>query len=336
MSASAELCEVRATWVHAWCYENDAVIAQSLDKMRRANLNTLFAISPRTGFEPDAGPDGNYAKFIAAAKSMEFAVHGWIINMARKGRGSQAEFTVPAEREIQAKWPVRQIELYPELDGVHFDYIRYDDFSEGVNNQGKLDAVTEAVAGAHQALKERYPSKLLTAAVFVSRGAFADWDKENIPAWFRDWMKSNPGNIYQKHDPPQVPVFFKYQQDPVTWVKDGIVDAIQPMEYTISDEEWFQDADSWQSFLGDNMAKVQLGLGYLTEEGTDYGYDEAGICRKIKHGRSRGASGFSIFQLLRRDKDESDLIRALTTDCEDNEGDAPCKTRIPSLLLAEG
>src|SRR4030042_2200396 len=167
----------------------------------------------------------------------------------------------------------------------------------------------------------------VTATTISATPTWADFSAEDIPDWFRDWYSANPGNVYEaSYSFPTVPNHMKYQQDPVTLIRESNLDAVMPMKYVTSDTAWNQEADSWRSFLsyvGKEPNRILMGIGWLEEEGHPaWGYDAAGVARKIAYGRTLGYKGFVVYELNGGARD-SELINALAADSAVNNFNAP-------------
>ncbi|OGI25970.1 MAG: hypothetical protein A3J76_00525 [Candidatus Moranbacteria bacterium RBG_13_45_13] len=170
----------------------------------------------------------------------------------------------------------------------------------------------------------------VTATTVSATPTWADFSAEDIPDWFREWYGANPGNVYEaSYSFPTVPNHMKYQQDPVAWIRESNLDAVMPMQYGTSDAPWNQEAGSWQSFLsyvGKEPNRILMGIGWLEEEGhPEWGYDAAGVARKIAYARSLGYKGFVIYELNGGAHDQ-DLVNILTVDSSENSNAAPFKS----------
>jgi hypothetical protein len=329
-------CETRAVWVNA-----EAFTSAELEKVQNARLNTLFVIAPpitnASGLNYGWSDPGQFLAFIRQAKARGLSVHAWITNKKRTGSNAQVDFTNPMEQQAQADWVISLMDTYGAyIDGVHFDYIRY---SYSPINATQMAGVTATVQKAHTALKAKYPTKSLTAAVFNPAPNYAS-ASEAVSQWFKDWFAANPGNWYQNtygDGTNNVPEFFKEQQDPVFWSRSRNIEGIASMMYGMTDAKWNKQASAWKAFLNfqqSNLGAGILGLGWLTEEGQpDWGYDVAGIVRKIKYGRSIGFTGFSIFELGNPNVDDTPLIQALAIDSSVNNNDAPFEISVSSCLV---
>src|SRR3989338_11461884 len=215
--AQTSSCETRGVWLNAgdWRVDRRAGI---VDKVRRANLNTVFLIAPRIGNNNGWGDANDFFNAIADFKNIGVGVHLWLVNAFRTSNGNptnectdQVDYRQPAELAAQVQW-VKDLlakyanpnDSYPDVDGVHFDYIRYINWtSQGQycaehQFKDKIDAVSQVVQSSFQAIKQQYPDKMLTAAVFA-----VDPQQDNpatyLPAWFVNWRNQHPGNIYPYH-----------------------------------------------------------------------------------------------------------------------------------------
>jgi hypothetical protein len=335
-------CEVRGTWLNPEAFNSPVKRQETLQKLLEAHLNTVFVAVPPINNNYGWSDSLDFVQFISEVHSEGISVHIWVANLWRDGSGS-VDFTNPIEQQAQTQWILDLMDTYGTyVSGIHFDYIRYNDW-EPVNIGGKMDGITQTIESAYQALKSQFPDKFLTGTSFTLDPNYANYNDsdssndEDIPLWFLDWFYANPGNwfdiIYEDFD--TVPLHMKYQQNPVGWTFSSIVDGVMPMQYSIVDSIWNNEIDHYESFLDTLKKKVYMGLGWLEEEGqSDWGYDPAGIVRKIKYGRSHGYKGFVIFQLGADGIDDTPLIDALTIDSELNDFDAPFKDYIPSCLMS--
>lgn len=344
--------ELRGVWLNPYAF-NDENRAETLNKIVSANLNTIFiaASPPVNGSHGHLDPE-DYAETIRSAKSLGLSVHGWICCQRRLGKARTVDFTNPEEQEAQKQWALDLLAKYPDLDGIHLDYIRYYKWSKC--DAAKMEGLESTIRRTYDAIKRRHPDKFLTVTSFIaasanyhgsSKGRRLEWTGD-VPQWFRNWYSTNPENWYavQHRSSKQVrrewllgPVHFNFQQDPVSWIQEGIVDSVMSMQYSSSQWRWRNEVNLWKSFLSSDLDKVCIGLGWLVEEGhREWKYDPAALVKHIKYGRSQGVKGFVIFQLtspqLPRGVDDWELVRALSVDSEINDGDAPFEKPAPSPL----
>jgi hypothetical protein len=346
--------ELRGVWLNPYAFD-DANREETLRKITAANLNTIFAASPYINGNYGETDPKDYYELIRSARSLGLSVHGWICNHRRLGRGNGIDFTNPQEQKAQVKWALDLLDKYPELDGVHFDYIRYKEWSRC--DAAKISGINATIRQVYEAIKSKYPDKFLTATSFVAASASYNGRRSNgrllwegeVPQWFRDWHSTNPNNWYSmrhvrysrlKKEWLLGPSHFNYQQDPVTWIKEGILDGVMPMQYSSNRRTWHSEVDLWKCFMNGNLERVYIGLGWLVEKGhTDWRYDPAALIRHIKYGRSQGLRGFVIYQFgfnqLPKNVDDWDIVNALSIDSWINGNDAPFKYPALSPLSCE-
>ncbi len=362
-SAQSTQSELRGVWLNKYAF-NSTNRQETLEKTLQANLNTIFVISPQIDGNYGESDPEDFKTFIRDAKSRGLSVHGWICNHLRVRNRSTVDFSDPKEQQEQVKWAISLLDTYPELDGIHFDYIRYEEYERC--NADKMNGISETIRLAYVAIKRKYPEKFLTATSFSAASAsyhgvdygkvfawFAGWftEEENlwvgdVPQWYRNWYAENPDNWYATRNSIEKdlkktrllgPEHFNFQQDPTTWIREGIVDAVIPMQYTANDLIWQDEVDLWKSFVPERSDRIYLGMGWFEErEHADWKYDPAAIVHHINYGRSRGIKGFVIFELsseeLPEDVDDWALVRTLSIDSEINNNQAPFSSRVPSPL----
>lgn len=337
--------ELRGVWTNPWNIDTPAKRDDLYRKIEAANLNTVFLAA--------WGDTNDFREFQNECRKRGCAVHGWICNHHRT---QNVDFADPTEQAAQRDWAMSILDRHPTLDGMHFDYIR--EKAWGPCDKAKMDGIATTIRITHEAIRNRYPGKFLTAAVFTAAtqnyigfrqpdGQIA-WDGD-VPEWYRDWWQEHPDNWYTKIPAlrPDLlqngvfgPIQFHFQQDPVTWLKSGALDAVMPMQYSANDTEWNAEADMWMSFLGDETPrKVFMGIGWWSDAGPiagpgKQGYDAAALVRHIKYGRSRGYRGFVIFTLGHVPEKDWEFIEALSKDSAVNDGDAPFKEPAASPLLS--
>jgi len=350
-SAAKPAMEMRGTWLDPDAFATAQARETTLRRVVQANINTLFVLAPTMGRNQGSGDPKAFAELVRQARAKGLAVHGWICNHRRVEGTEAVDFRDSNERRAQAAWALSLLEAYPELDGIHLDYIRYADWSEC--DAAKMDAVTMTIRQIREAMKGKFPDKFLTATSLAAanvayRGAWRDgkpvWEGD-VPEWYRDWHRNHPDNWFDqryKYDSKLRqnmvlgPGFLAYQQDSPAWVRLGLLDALMPMQYTSNVDLWKTEVDLWADFLGkDNMRTICMGLGWLTEKGhDDWGYNPSALVRMIKYGRQVGVGGFCIYTLgYAADKDQQ-LVEALVVDSAINANEAPFKQTAESPLLA--
>ncbi len=339
---SLQQCETRGTWVWASDIETYTKRNEVFQKLNDAKLNTIFIMIPSFNNNWGYGSQYIFLNFIMEAKNKGYSVHAWFpINRRLWASGiTYLEYRDVIEQEAQSQWVQDILSAYGSyLNGIHLDMIRYLEWDE-VNNEGKMDGVTATVKKIHDDLKLNYPNMTLSAAVFTLTSSRFDrkdsgelWFSQ-VPVWYRNWCDNNPGTTYTNDNYYyEGPHHMKVQQDPIGWLRDGIIDAIMPMHYAMDDTYWNSEINFWNSFnrfVGNDIKTVTIGLAWKRNK-----YNAPGVVRKIKYARSQGLNGFALFKLFNEDIDNIEdkaLIDALTIDSLENDNNAPFKDAVPSCL----
>lgn len=335
-----QACETRGFWLDP--FRTQRSFDEVLTDVTEANLNTIFLLAPPTDNKEnwgDADPD-SFLYRIKRAKEEGLSVHAWIINRKRSYYDGidQVDFTDKDEIEAQADWVESVFQEYGNyIDGIHFDYIRYSWDGDSINEDGRMDSISKVIETSFKRIKDKYPQKYLTAAVFTTLPVYEEsyvpltktpsWHS-GVPQWYRDWFMHNRGNQYDpftSNDGTKyigVPSHIRFQQNPVEWIKkypdgESTISGIMPMQYTLNQDVWEDEVDQWKEFIdftGGDIGKLYMGIGWLTEDGhNDWGYDEDGVVDKIRYGREKGLKGFVIYSFGHDDKkvDDSILVDAL-------------------------
>ncbi|MBN1424155.1 PKD domain-containing protein [Candidatus Fermentibacteria bacterium] len=340
---SLDTGETRAVWLNHYAFDSPEKRAETLQKITNANLNTVFLIVP-DDTRPAWSTVADFSAMLTGAKALGLGAHVWMINLWRTA-GQTADFTDPAEQEAQTQWARTLLDSFPTLDGIHFDYIRYE--TQDRLDSVKMHGIRQTVLQTYQALQTEYPGRFLTAALINMGQDCADWvhsypeGGDDIPSWFRTWFPANPGNRWDDLSfcdayptPDGVPTQMTFQQDGVSLVNDDALDFIIAMEYTYHTSWWSGEVDIWHSFLGPAIGHVYMGLGWYSSvwngAGVTPGEVAAEIVNKIAYGRSHGIDGFSLFEFGEPGTNDSIVIHALTEGPE-----APFAEPARSCLLSQ-
>lgn len=313
--------ELRGAWLDSDTFTTPALRASMLQKLRSARLNTAFITVPPLNGNYGTVDGAAFGAMVDDLKGAGISAQAWFQCYKRRGESTPADFTQAAEREAQKQWALDMLAAYPKIDGIHFDYIRTSTWE--ANSAAKLNGVQETV----RMTKEAVAPRPLTCAVFQAFAVtYRGWDpawEGDVPAWYRTWYAANPDNYYRQKavssgNPSHMygPSHFSYQQDPTSFLKNGWADACASMQYTAVDATWQQEVQIWKSFLGADLSKLWMGLGWMgpVQWFEDSAFDPAAMVRFVKYGRSQGIKGFVIFRLGQPGVDDAPLINALATE----------------------
>ena len=308
-----------------WCHNAAGVQGMEWDEaIKRLADNGFTAIVPNmlwggAAFYPSkvlpsasdaAGNGDQIAKCLAACRKYGLQMHVWKVDW-NLGAHAPAEFIEQMRREQRLQKSSRGVEepwLCPshpanqkleidsmvevarnyDIDGIHFDYIRYPDgdhcFCEGCRERfGKAAGVKI----------EQWPRDVMEAGPY--RKQWLDWRRDNITtvvkavseqvrrakpkmkisaAVFRNWAVDRDG----------------VGQDWKLWCERGYLDFVCPMDYTDSDiqfDVWVASQKLWAG-----KTPVYPGIGASSSSsllGSDRVIGQIQIARKYKTG------GFIIF-----------------------------------------
>jgi uncharacterized lipoprotein YddW (UPF0748 family) len=315
--------EFRGVWIHTaygvadWGWEKTAaVLAQAGFNAVVPNVcfagqadyqSAVIAVDPRVERQGD-----QVALCVAAAHRHGLEVHAWRVNWNLGGRGPRdfverlraagrlqrnpqgkaLEWLCPSHPDNVALERDAMLELVRnyDLDGVHFDYIRYPG-PEGCYCDGCRERFEKEIGRK----AERWPEEAVRGAL---RGPYLDFRRAQITrlvaAVAAEARRIKPGikvsaavfNNYAAHRDA-------VGQDWVAWVKAGYLDFVCPMDYTARDDA-FRRMVADQVRLVERRVPVYPGIGAGT--GTDWTATPEATIRQVLLTRDLGADGFMVFQ----------------------------------------
>lgn len=246
----------------------------------------VLPVSPQVATRGDA-----LQQFLAACRKHGLEAHVWKVcwNLGDMSDKNFATAAMRADRlqrsgktnKINMKWlcPAKEENRKLEIDaaveiarsgvdGVHLDYIRYPD-SAHCNCNGcsgnRAELITETVREISKAIRTATPKVKLSAAVFGN----VDGTKTSIG---QDWA---------------------------TWCKEGLVDFVCPMNYTLSHHIFKNMCLRQMEVCKGCKAKIYPGIG-MSCAWQDTGNDAELVSRQIIAARLAGCEGWTIFNLDRR------------------------------------
>lgn len=258
------------------------------------------------------------AQCLAAAKRHGLEVHVWKVNynlyrapkdfvekLRRAGRtqvsvrGEPHDWLCPSHPEnIKLELDsMLEIARKYEVDGLHFDYIRYPNrdycYCDGCRKRFEADTGRKVVdwpkdchSGSRRAEYQVWRCKQITRLVAaVHREARKIRPGIKISAAVFGWYPSCRESV---------------GQDWVAWVEAGYLDFICPMDYTEKDKQ-FTALVAEQLKLVDGRIPVYPGIGATSGRSK---LSAQRVRDQIRHARSLGAGGFIIFNFSRKTAEE--------------------------------
>ncbi len=235
------------------------------------------------GMRAGDGPAAMFQKMKADDRLMR-DVNGVQTSALNPGDARNRQLEVDAMAEIVEKY---------DVDGVHFDYIRYTeiggdgkenfDFDYGAVSRSEFEK-SRGVAVAN------WPADVFAGAL---KAEYENWERENI----NDVVK----RVYQntKARKPNVQVSAavwranrKYRagikQDWTRWAREGWLDFVVPMDYTADNARFERDMKEQIPNVAGHIP-LAAGIGnYLIKDPQD-------VAKQIEIARKNGADGYVLF-----------------------------------------
>ena len=294
-----------------------------LDQLKEANFNTVMlqtrlrgdliypsafetfpeALTGKTGRNPGYDP---LAFAIEECHKRGMELHAWIVTIP-VGNHRQIKLldkysVVRKNRKIckqyQGSWYldpghpgtadylagiVREIVSRYDVDGVHFDYIRYPEnarrfpdkdthrkYGKGKDlKQWRRENITAIARRLHAEVKQLKPWVKVSSSPV---GKFKDTNRYSSLGW----------NAYET-----------VYQDAQGWLKEGIHDALFPMMY-FKDNHFYPFALDWKENDHGRWVVPGLGIYYLSPKEQDWPIDE--VSRQLHFTRQTGLAGHAYFR----------------------------------------
>ena len=308
-----------------------------LDQLKEANFNTVMlqtrlrgdliypssietfpeSLTGRTGRNPGYDP---LAFAIEECHKRGMELHAWIVTIPA-GNNRQIKLLgkhsiVRKNRKIckqhEGAWYldpghpetadylagiVREIVSRYDVDGIHFDYIRYPEnarrfpdsdtyrkYGKGKDlKQWRRENITSIVRRLHTEVKQLKPWVKVSSSPV---GKYRDTSRYSSYGW----------NAYET-----------VHQDAQGWMKEGIHDALFPMMY-FKDNHFYPFALDWKENDHGRWVVPGLGIYFLSPRERDWPLDE--VSRQLHFTRKQGLAGHAYF----RNKFLLDNVKGILTE----------------------
>jgi uncharacterized lipoprotein YddW (UPF0748 family) len=311
--------EFRAAWIHSgygiegWGWDKTvAVLASNHFNAIIPNLlwgglahypSKLLPTSSRVKTDGD-----QVAACLAACRKYGIAMHVWKVNhnlltapreflekmraakRTQKDRfGKDVDWLCPSHDENFALERGSMLEIVKnyDVDGIHFDYIRYPD-----RNACFCDGCRERFEKVIGAQLKKWPEDVLAGE---RAATFADWRREQITRLVRS--VSEEAHKLKPQIKVSAAVWGAWKstresigQDTKAWIDAGYLDFVCPMNYE-GDNEVFADLVRKQVAATNHRIPIYAGIGSQKLSGPEQ------LQRQIDLLRSLGAEGFVVFNL---------------------------------------
>ncbi len=312
--------EFRAVWNHS----GTGAHATWDESMRNLRDNGLNAVLPNVVWGGVALYDSEYlphakivaeqgdqlAAAVAAGRKYGVEVHPWKVNwnlghqvsqefrdkLAAEDRllvdvkgkvGAWLEPSDPRNQDLEVNVMVEMARKY-DVDGVHFDYIRYPG-----SDQGYSEAARQRFQQATGVQVANWPADVRQPEIYAK---WLQWRCDNISTVVRRTAEE-----VRRIKPDcriSAAVFSSYpncreqvSQDWVHWIKQGWLDIVCPMDYTNSDAAFASTVTRQLAYIG-NRIPICPGIG-ASSSSSSLAPDR--VAGQIDIARRVGADGFVIF-----------------------------------------
>lgn len=163
----------------------------------------------------------------------------------------------------------REVARNYDIDGIHFDYIRYPEKTARTREDWRRENITRIVRQLYGAIKEEKPWIKVSCSPV---GKYRDVSRYSARGW----------NAYHA-----------VYQDAVLWMQEGIMDMISPMMY-FRGNHFFPFAADWQEQSHGRVIAPGLGIYFLDPGEKDWDLSE--VTRELRFIRQQGMGGAAYFR----------------------------------------
>lgn len=156
-----------------------------------------------------------------------------------------------------------------DIDGIHFDYIRYPERTKPGRADWRRDNITHIVSRLYHTIKQRKPWIKVSCSPV---GKYHDTTLYSARGW----------NAYEA-----------VYQDAVLWLKEGIMDMISPMMY-FKDNHFYPFCAQWQEQSHGRIVAPGLGIYFLSPR--EKNWDLVEITRQLQFIRTLNMGGAAYFR----------------------------------------
>ena len=231
----------------------------------------------------------------------------WIDNTSENNKLDNSIYLSPSHPEVNVYlFDIIEelIKEYPNLAGIHFDYIRHNDKNHGFNDEAISQFQKEYFFNPKLVIQNYTELGLSKVETDSLINLWSTFNQENITTLLKDiknFINSTNSKILLSAAVKPNPLEAKnrWSQDWVKWINDGILDFIIPMNYT-KDEKIFIDNIKKISTQINNKDKVLMGIAI-------YNQSIPMISRKIILSKYSGYSKICLFSYSTIINDDFDL-----------------------------
>ena len=198
----------------------------------------------------------------------------------------------PRNRQLEVDAMLELVEKY-DVDGVHFDYIRYTEVGgDGLENFDfdYGDVSRREFEKARGSKVQNWPADVFAGAL---KSEYEDWERENINDVVKrvyDATKARKPNVMVSAAVWRANRKYRagIKQDWTKWAREGWLDFVVPMDYTADAARFARDLDEQIPNVAGHIP-IAAGIGtYLQPSPAD-------VVKQIEIARAKGADGYVLF-----------------------------------------
>ena len=314
--------EFRAAWIHSgygiegWGWDKTVGVLKSngfnaiIPNLLWAGLayypSKVLPVSPKVKEQGD-----QVAECLRACRKYGIEMHVWKVNhnllhappefvaelraagrTQKNRKGEDVNWLCPSHAENFALERDSMLEVVRDydVDGIHFDYIRYPD-----KEACFCSCCRERFEKIADVKIEKWPDEVSTGE---HAERFADWRREQITRLVR--AVSQEAHAIKRRIKVSAAVWGGWTnarksigQDAKAWIDAGYLDFVCPMDYE-GDDNTFTDLVQKQVAATNHKTPLYIGMGAHKLSGP------AQLARQIQLARDLGADGFVIFNLTEK------------------------------------
>jgi uncharacterized lipoprotein YddW (UPF0748 family) len=335
---------------------------QILDRLRKSHINTVFiqtrlagnVIYPSTIESRSKYIKSPYAKVdydplayvVEACHKRGMECHAWLVTypLGRKKNDKASGLsdvmkqhkkgikTLKKELYLDPGYPgttsyltniIREIVSSYDIDGIHFDYIRYPDNA----NFPDQDTYSRYGRGKDKADWRRENINHFVYTAYDAIKSLKPWVQ--VSSSVVGMYKNIPGNV-QKH----WTAYYSVYQDPIDWLSKGKHDFIVPMMY-YSDNLFFPFVQDWMAKSTGRYIVPGLGLFRMNEK--EAAWDVEVLLEQIQYSRNNHTAGNAFFRVQSLMENQKGILDKMNTKFYTNPALWPALTwlsnKVPSSPL---
>ena len=318
MSLPSKEGEFRAAWAHSPFGVSGWEWDRAISHLKKSGFNAIFANMLRAGItyypsgllpesQESKQAGDQIARCVEAAKKYGVQLHIWKVNwylsrapeeflvkMRKEGRlqkdkqGKEVAWLCPSDKRNQDLERESMLEVVKKynVDGIHFDYIRYPD-----QNSCYCSGCKKRFEESKKVKINKWPEEVVNGKY---KDDFIQWRCDQITNLVKsvsqEARKIKPeikisAAVFKDYPASRVTV----GQDWKAWIEAGYLDFVCPMNYTIDDDQ-FRNIVMAQSEAINKRVPLYPGIGASAP-----GLPPAQVAMQIYITRDLGLDGFVIF-----------------------------------------